>query len=83
MGNWIILVVLAGLVAFAGVEAIQIVGHKADMAGSAVATSSGSLDMSDWTEDEKMMYEHHGTVPARFQKSAAPAPQPSAMVGGC
>ncbi len=41
---------------------------------------AGSLDMSDWTENEKMMYEHHGTLPARLQGNAQQAPT---MVGGC
>ena len=28
------------------------------------------VDMTGWTEDEKMMYEHHGTIPARLQQKS-------------
>lgn len=42
--------------------------------------AAGGMDMTGWTEDEKMMYEHHGTLPARFQGSRQ---QSSNMVGGC
>ena len=34
---------------------------------------SGTLDMSDWTANEKMNYEMHGTIPARAQGTAAPS----------
>ena len=45
-------------------------------------TAGGSVDQRGWTEDEKMMYEHHGTLPARLQKGGQQAPQ-TQMVGGC
>ncbi|MBS3115496.1 hypothetical protein J4482_02585 [Candidatus Woesearchaeota archaeon] len=45
------------------------------------AVSSGNLDTSGWTADEKMNYEMHGVIPARVQGSA-PASS-SGMVGGC
>lgn len=41
---------------------------------------SDGIDMSSWTENEKMMYEHHGTLPARQQQNSQ---QASNMVGGC
>ena len=41
---------------------------------------SGKLDTSDWTENEKMNYEMHGTIPARVSSSASAS---SNMVGGC
>jgi len=41
--------------------------------------SSAQIDTTGWSEDEKMMYEHHGTLPARIQGSQ---PQQN-MVGGC
>ncbi len=49
------------------------------------ATGSGKLDMSGWTENEKMNYEMHDTIPARFQGkvSASSASAGSGMVGGC
>ena len=45
------------------------------------AQSSGKTDMTGWTEDEKMMYEHHGTLPSRLQSNNQQQ-QPN-MVGGC
>src|SRR3989344_5607964 len=65
------------------VQAFQINGmKKAKIADSITANAaSGELDMSQWTEDEKMMYEHHGTLPSR---AAGQVPQQgSNMVGGC
>ena len=35
--------------------------------GNAVAGSSGKLDTTGWTDNEKMNYEMHGTVPSRLQ----------------
>ncbi len=46
-------------------------------------SSNGIIDMNEWTEEEKMMYEHHGTMPARLQSNQNSAPQSSGMVGGC
>ncbi|HIH20650.1 MAG TPA: hypothetical protein VJI71_00405 [Candidatus Norongarragalinales archaeon] len=66
-----------------------------DFKASAISTSSGSpassgsIDTSGWSEDEKMNYEMHGIIPARVQQSTssgsaggvlANAPD---MVGGC
>ena len=46
--------------------------------------STGSaIDMADWTENEKMNYEMHGTIPARASGSASSAPAGTGMVGGC
>ena len=44
-------------------------------------TASGTLDFSGWTEDEKMQYEHHGTLPARLAGNAPQ--QQGSMVGAC
>ncbi len=46
--------------------------------GNAVK-SVEQIDMSDWTDDEKMQYEHHGILPARLQQGQ----KQQAMVGGC
>jgi len=56
-----------------------------NISGNAVAGSSGPLDTAGWSENEKMNYEMHGTVPARLQgKVAAPSGSSGAgMVGGC
>jgi len=55
------------------------------LSGNAVAGSSGQLDTSDWSENEKMNYEMHGTIPARLQGKVVASSGSSAteMVGGC
>jgi len=52
------------------------------ISGNAVAGDSGKLDTSGWSENEKMNYEMHGTVPARLQGKVA-ASSGTGMVGGC
>ena len=39
------------------------------LTGNAVAGNSGKLDTTGWTDNEKMNYEMHGTIPARLRKS--------------
>jgi len=78
----VLVLLVAGLVVFAGVQAVQIADIKAKVTSGAVTTSSGNLDTSGWTADEKMNYEMHGVIPARASGSA-PKPAQSAMVGGC
>jgi len=55
------------------------------ISGNAVAGSSGQLDTSGWSENEKMNYEMHGTIPARLQGKVAASSTSSGggMVGGC
>lgn len=56
------------------------------LTGNAVAgkTSTGQLDTSGWTENEKMNYDMHGTIPARVAGSTSGASTSSSgMVGGC
>ena len=53
------------------------------LTGKAFSESCGKLDTTDWTENEKMNYEMHGTVPARVQGGAPSASSGSGMVGGC
>src|SRR3989338_5928515 len=78
-----LLVIMVGAVLLMSiVQSFQINSLKSlqlsnQITGNAV---SGGIDMSGWTEDEKMMYEHHGTLPARLQGSQQ---QSSNMVGGC
>ncbi|MBI4144386.1 hypothetical protein HY486_04010 [Candidatus Woesearchaeota archaeon] len=79
---------LAGLVAvilvISIVQAFTLGSIKNASPANPEITSSGKLDMSSWTEDEKMGYEHHGTLPSRLQGlqglQGNSAPQ---MVGGC
>ena len=55
------------------------------ISGNAVAGDSGKLDTSSWSENEKMNYDMHGTVPARLQgkEAASSASSGTGMVGGC
>ena len=55
------------------------------ISGNVVAGSSGQLDTSGWSENEKMNYDMHGTVPARLQGkvAASSASSGTGMVGGC
>jgi len=52
--------------------------------GNAIA-ENGKLDTTGWSENEKMNYDMHGTVPARLQGKVSPASSSSGsqMVGGC
>jgi len=68
----VILVVL--LVAL---QSFQISSLKKQITSNAV--KSNGIDMTGWTENEKMMYEHHGTLPARLQQSSGK----SSQVGSC
>lgn len=43
------------------------------------ATATGTIDMTGWTEDEKMNYDMHGVIPVRSNSGSAGA----SMVGGC
>lgn len=76
--------ILGILLVISILQAFQISALKSIPAGNAAANAAagtGGIDMSGWTEDEKMMYEHHGTLPARLGQ--APAGSQAAMVGGC
>ena len=46
-------------------------------------STGGAIDMTGWTENEKMNYEMHGTIPARASGGVSSAPAGSGMVGGC
>lgn len=66
--------------------AVLFLTYKAsNITGNAVAGDSGKLDTSGWSENEKMNYEMHGTIPARLQGKAAASSGSSGagMVGGC
>jgi len=78
----IVLVMLVGFAVFQAYQIMSIKNSKAVITGNAVQTVGGNIDMTGWTENEKMMYEHHGTLPSRLQGGQASAQQ-NAMVGGC
>ncbi|MDO8460280.1 MAG: hypothetical protein Q7S74_04180 [Nanoarchaeota archaeon] len=58
--------------------------YKASAIGKA-STTGNALDTTGWSENEKMNYDMHGTVPARLQGkvSASSASSGTGMVGGC
>jgi|SRR3989304_577002 len=74
---WIVIGVLFLLVIF-------LTFKTSSLNGNAVADGSGKLDTTGWTENEKMNYEMHDTIPARLQgKTSASSAPSSGMVGGC
>ena len=75
---WIVIGIL-----FLGV--IFLTFKASSLTGNAVSGDSGKLDTSSWSENEKMNYEMHGTVPARLQGrvSASSVSSGTGMVGGC
>lgn len=80
----IVLVLLVGFAVFQAYQIMSIKNSKVGITGNAVQTVGGNIDTTGWTEEEKMMYDHHGTLPARLQGSAIGAQAPSSgMVGGC
>ena len=75
---WIVIGVLFLLVLF-------LTYKSSNISGNAVAGSSGQLDTSGWSDNEKMNYEMHGTIPTRLQGKVASSSASSGtgMVGGC
>ena len=75
--------VLAGIVLiFVVIQTFQLGSIKKSITGNAVG-SNGAIDTSGWTAQEKMEYEHHGTLPARLNKGSASSSGSGGMVGGC
>ncbi|MFA4952759.1 MAG: hypothetical protein WC584_00900 [Candidatus Pacearchaeota archaeon] len=68
---WIVIAILA-------IAIVYVVFFKTS--GTAAAVSGGKIDTTGWTENEKMNYEMHGTIPARVGSSTSSG---SGMVGGC
>ncbi|MBI4153959.1 hypothetical protein HY501_01355 [Candidatus Woesearchaeota archaeon] len=78
--DYLLLIMVAAVLALTIAQSFQIKALK--LQGSSVVTgAAGGIDMAGWTEDEKMMYEHHGTMPARLSGGASSAS--GGMVGGC
>ncbi len=79
----VVMVVLIGILIISIVQGIEINSMKGKtISGNAVAGDSGKLDTAGWTENEKMNYDMHGTIPARLQGKAS-ASSGTDMVGGC
>src|SRR3989344_4416389 len=49
-------------------SSLSIGGNSVSLSGN--SQSSGAIDMSGWTDNEKMNYEMHGIIPARAQGSS-------------
>ena len=77
MKMYIMVVMVVSVLLVSVVQSFQIKSLKGGISGNVV--QSGGIDMSGWTDDEKMQYEHHGTLPARLQQSS----NQQNMVGGC
>jgi hypothetical protein len=76
---WVVIGVLFVSVLFLTYKTSTLTGNAVN-----TVTSSGKLDTSSWSENEKMNYEMHGTIPARLQgKVASSASSGTGMVGGC
>jgi len=69
---WIVIVVLL-------IATIFLTFKGSSSTGNAI--NNGKIDMTGWTENEKMNYEMHGTVPARAGVNSA-STSSGGMVGG-
>ncbi|MBI2656109.1 hypothetical protein HYX03_00030 [Candidatus Woesearchaeota archaeon] len=74
--NYVLFGMIAIVLLISIVQSFQIKALKAGFTGNVV--KGNGLDMSGWTEDEKMQYEHHGTLPAGSQSS-----KQASQVGSC
>ena len=79
--NILIGAVVAIFLVIAIFQTVQIYNIKDSNKVTGNAVSSGSIDTSTMTENEKMNYEMHGTIPARFSGSAQN--NPPQQVGSC
>ena len=61
------------------VQTFQIGSIKKELSG-VTGSAIKQIDTSGWTENEKMNYEMHGTLPAGYQGNTN---QQTKMVGGC
>lgn len=60
------------------VQSFQINSLKNQMTANVIQISN-DIDITGWTEDEKMQYEHHGVLPARLQQNS----KQTSQVGNC
>ncbi|HLC63204.1 MAG TPA: hypothetical protein VJJ21_02695 [Candidatus Nanoarchaeia archaeon] len=85
----ITLILLGVVVSFVGLQSYQISSLKNTITGNVagnIAGSSSGINTAGWTDNEKMNYEMHGTIPARAQTARVQTnnvPASSGMVGGC
>ena len=75
--NFVIVGMIVAVLLLSVVQSFQIRTIKNQMTGNLIK-NSGVIDTAGWTEDEKMQYEHHGIMPARFQQT-----NQKSQVGSC
>lgn len=78
--GYIIIGLLSALLVVSVIQLFQINSFNLPVAS---VSGASVVDTSDWSENEKMMYEHHGTLPARLQSNVNSVKQLPSMVGGC
>lgn len=81
--NFVLIGIVIAVLLISVVQSFQIKSIKSKIAqiqitGNA-ANSNGVMDMSGWTDDEKMMYEHHGVLPSRLGQNQ----KQTSQVGSC
>mgnify|MGYP001617342414 CR=1 FL=1 len=75
--NIVLIGMVVAVLLLSAVQSFQIRTIKNQMTGNLIK-NSGVIGMSGWTDDEKMQYEHHGIMPARFQQT-----KQTSQVGSC
>ena len=75
--NIVLVGVVVAVLLLSVAQSFQIKTIKNQMTGNAIK-NNGAIDMTGWTENEKMQYEHHGIMPARFQQT-----KQTSQVGSC
>lgn len=80
--NIVIAIILGAVLITSVVQTFQLNELKSRMSttGAATATGTGLIDTTGWTDNEKMNYEMHGIIPARFGEGGSAG---ASMVGGC
>jgi len=89
MEKEILLVAIIGIILLISIiQAVQLNTIAAKIIGEASngglqGSSTGDVDTSQMTENEKMNYEMHGIVPERFSSGSSSLQSLPNMVGGC
>jgi len=80
-----IVVLTSIILVIAIVQVFQLANLKERIVGLTTnnprAAGTGQIDMTGWTDNEKMNYEMHGTIPSRASGGSGLAG--NGMVGGC
>ena len=80
--NTVISILLGVVIIISLVVGLQLneLKNKMSVIGAVITTNAGQIDTTGWTEDEKMNYEMHSIIPARFNTGSSAG---ASMVGGC